>query len=30
MLSIAAHKAIGYKEEERIVCFRKELNRPPR
>ncbi len=24
-LSIRAHKAIGYKEVERIVCFRKEL-----
>ena len=28
-LSIAAHKAIGYQEEERIVCFRKELNGAP-
>ena len=28
-LSIAAHKAIGYQEEERIVCFRKELNGTP-
>jgi aminoglycoside 6'-N-acetyltransferase I len=25
-ISIVAHKAIGYKEEARIVCFRKELS----
>ena len=24
-ISIRAHKAIGYEEEERIVCFRKDL-----
>jgi aminoglycoside 6'-N-acetyltransferase I len=24
-ISISAHKAIGYEEEARIVCFRKEL-----
>jgi aminoglycoside 6'-N-acetyltransferase I len=28
--SIAAHKALGFTEHERVVCFAKRLARPPR